>query len=274
MTLQLDETSSSFVVFAMRVCGQHANLLREVFELSCLLRCAGKDQLFFRHGSGIAGCVELFMQDVDSCGEFGGFLIELMEVGDLPSQPPVVKVADVALQVHEVAAGPNEKGAEPGREWFDGVFLAMPNHVSLRIQIDNIGGLIRALLLVESSNPSVFQLLDPLCWFEDSVAEGNEEVGHLPVILDVPIGGPLKYVFIMFDMVVKSADLLIKAVDFAGFLGVMSGDGCKEPLCNGLEYVGIEVRVGRQGGRNSTGRHRWFRALDRTDRERDAIFGG
>ena len=73
------------------------------------------------------------MQDIDSCGEFGGFLIELAEASDLPSQPPVVKVTDVALQVHEVAAGPDEEGVKPGWEWFDRVFLAMPNCVSLRI---------------------------------------------------------------------------------------------------------------------------------------------
>ena len=73
------------------------------------------------------------MQDVNSCGKFGGFLIELAEASNLPSQPPVVKVADVALQVYEVTAGPNKEGTEPGREWLDGVFLTMPNRVSLRI---------------------------------------------------------------------------------------------------------------------------------------------
>ena len=60
-------------------------------------------------------------------------MIELAEASDLPSQPPVVKVADVLLQVHEVAAGPNKEGTEPGRKWFDGVFLAMPYCVSLCI---------------------------------------------------------------------------------------------------------------------------------------------
>jgi hypothetical protein len=73
------------------------------------------------------------MQDLNSCSELGGFLIELTEASNLPSQPPVVKVTDVALEVHEVAARPNEEGAEPSGEWFNGVFLAMPNRVSLRI---------------------------------------------------------------------------------------------------------------------------------------------
>ena len=73
------------------------------------------------------------MQDVNLCGELSGFLIKLAEASDLPSQPPVIKVADVALQVHEVTAGTNEEGAEPGREWLNGVFLTIPNHVSLHI---------------------------------------------------------------------------------------------------------------------------------------------
>ena len=73
------------------------------------------------------------MQDFDLCGELGGFLIELAEVSDLPSQPPVIKVADVALEVDEVAAWSNKKGMEPGGEWFNGVLLTMPNRVSLRI---------------------------------------------------------------------------------------------------------------------------------------------
>ena len=125
--------STSTVVLATRVCGQHANLLREVLKPGRLLGGAGEDQSLFCHGAGVAGCLEFFMQDFDSRGEFGGFLVELTEVSDLPSQPPVVKVADVALEVHEVTGGPDEEGAEPGGKWFNGVFLAIPNRVSLRI---------------------------------------------------------------------------------------------------------------------------------------------
>ena len=106
---------------------------------------------------------------------------------------------------------------------------------------------------MESSNLSVFQLLDSLGWFEDSVAKGDVEVGYLPVVLDVPIWGLFEYVFVMFYMVVKSTDLFIEAVDFTGLLGITSGNGCEEPLCNGSKDVSVEVRMGRQGGRNGTG---------------------
>ena len=233
----------------------------------------GEDQLLLRHGSGVAGCIELFVQDIDSCSEFGGFLIELAVASDLPSQPPIVLVTDVTLQVHEVTAGPDEEGTEPGEEWFDGVFLAMPIRVSWCIQINDVRGLIWALFM-EPGDSSVFQLLDPLCWLEDPVTKGNVEVGYSSIVLNVPVGGAFKYVFIMFDMVVEPADLLVEVADFAGLLSIMSGDGCEEPLCDGLEDIGIEVRVGCQSGRNSTGRHRWFWTLDRTNRERDAVFGG
>ena len=204
------------------------------------------------------------MQDFNLRGKLGSFLIEFAEAGDLPSQPPVIKVADVPLQVHEVTAGPNEEGAEPGGERFDGVFLAMPNRVSLHIQVNNVRGLIRALLLVESGDPSIFQLLDPLGWFEDSIAKGDVKVGHPPVILDVPVGGSLKYVFVVFNVVMESADLFSKAANFAGLLGIALGDGCEEPFSNGSENVGIEVRWAAKvvatvpgnigGSRLSTGR--------------------
>ena len=128
------------VVLATRICGQHANLLQEVFKSGCLLGRVGEDQSLLGHGSGIMGHVKLFIQNLDSCSKFCGFLVEFMEAGDLPSQPPVIKVFDFALQVHEVTAGPKKEGAEPGGNWFNGVLLAMPNHVSLCIQVDNMRG--------------------------------------------------------------------------------------------------------------------------------------
>ena len=150
----------------------------------------------------------------------------------------------------------------------------MPLCVSWHIQINDIWGLIRALLFMKPGDLSVFQLLDPLRWLEDPVADGNVEVGHSPIVLNVPIRGAFKYVFVVFDVVVEPMDLLIEAVDFAGLLSVALGDGCEEPLCNGSEDIGIEVRVGRQSGCNGTGRHRWFWTLDQTNQERDAVFSG
>ena len=253
------------------MCGQHANLLREVFEPGRLLGGTGEDQSLLGHGASVAGCIEFFMQDFDSRGELSSFLIKLVEVSDLPSQPPVVKVADVVLEVYEVAAGPDEEGTEPGGEWFNGVLPAMPNRVSLCIQINNIGGLIRALLLVEPSDSAVFELFDPLRWFEDSIAQRDEEVGNSPVVFDVPVGGAFEYVLVVFDPVVESGDLLFEVMNFDVFVGITSSDGCEEPFSDGSEDVGAEVRVCCQCGRNGIGRHRWFRTLDWTDWERDAV---
>ena len=214
------------------------------------------------------------MQDFNPCGKLGGFLIKLAEASDLPSQSPVVKVADVMLQVHEVAAWPNKEGTEPGGERFNGVFFAMPNRVSLRIQVDNIRGLIRALLLMETGDSTVFKLLDPFCWFEDPIAQGNEEVGDSPIVFDVSVGGAFEYVLIVLDTIVEPANLFLEATDFDVFLGITSSDGCEEPFCDGSEDVGIEVRVCCQCGRNSIGRHRWFWTLNRADREGDTVLSG
>ena len=64
-------------------------------------------------------------------GEVGGFLVEFTEAGDLPSQPPVIKVFDFVLQVREVTAGPKKEGMEPGRDWFNGVLFAMLLHLQV-----------------------------------------------------------------------------------------------------------------------------------------------
>ena len=70
------------------------------------MRDSGEDEPFLRHGPGIVGCMKFFVQDLDLQGEVGGFLVKLMKMGDLPSQPPVVKVFNFALQMHEVTARP------------------------------------------------------------------------------------------------------------------------------------------------------------------------
>ena len=54
-------------------------------------------------------------------------------MGDLLSHPPVIKVFNFMLQVDKVATGSKQQGSEPAREQLNGVFLAMPNSVSLHI---------------------------------------------------------------------------------------------------------------------------------------------
>ena len=229
--------STSTVILATSVCGQHANLLQEVFEPGCLLGGAGEDQSLLGHGASVACGVEFFMQDFNSRGELGGFLIELAEASDLPSQPPVVKVADVALEVYKVAAGSDEEGAEPGGERFNGIFFAVPNRVSLCIQIDNVRGLIRALVRMEPGDMSIFELFDPFCRFEDSLAQGNEEVGDSPVVFDVPIGGAFEYIFIVFDPVVESGNLFFEATNLLRRTPLSGPYRLHGPSRSGVPYV-------------------------------------
>ena len=85
---------------------QHANLPWEALKPGGLLRCPGEDESFLGHSSGVVGHVKLFIQDFDLQSELYSLLVKLMETGDLPSQPPVVKVFNFVLQVDEVAARP------------------------------------------------------------------------------------------------------------------------------------------------------------------------
>ena len=99
-------------------------------------------------------------------------------------------------------------------------------------------------------------------------------MGDSPVVFDVPIRGAFKYIFVVFDPVVESGDLFFEAMNFDVLVGVVSGNGGKERFSDGSEDVSIKVRVCCQCGRNSIGRHRWFRTLDQTDRERDTVLCG
>ena len=127
---------------------------------------------------------------------------------------------------------------------------------------------------MEPSNAPVFELLDPLGRLVDSFAQGDEEVGDSSVVFNVPIGGAFEYVFVVFDSVMESGDLLLEATNLDIVMGVTSGDGREEPFDDGSEDVGVEVRVCRQCVRNGIGQHRWFRTLDRTNRETDTVLDG
>ena len=145
-------------------------------------------------------------------------------MGDLPSQPPVIKVLDFTLQVREVTAGTKE-GAEPGRNWFDGVLLAMPNHVSLSIQVNNIWGLIGTLALMVAGDSAIIQPLNPLGRAVDSVTQRNVELRNLPIIDNVSVGGSLKLGFVMLDMVVEPLGLFLEVAHLDGCSCFVVGDG-------------------------------------------------
>jgi hypothetical protein len=122
-------------------------------------------------------------------------------MGDLLSHPPVIKIFDFTLQVDEVAARSKQEGSEPAREWFDGVFLAMPNSVSLQIQINDIRGLIRVLAIVKAGDSSIFSSLDPLGRVEDSITQGNVELQGLAVINNISFGGLFEGAFVVLDVI-------------------------------------------------------------------------
>ena len=113
-------------------------------------------------------------------------------------------------------------------------------------------GLIRALGVVVSGNSPIIQPFDPFGWAEDSITEGNVEMGDSSVILFIAIGRLVECVLLVLDAVVESVDLFFEVVNLACLLGVTSGDDREEPFSDGSEDVRIEIGVGHQGGCNCT----------------------
>ena len=129
----------------------------------------------------------------------------------------------------------------------------MPNCVSLHIEINNVWGLIGALSFMKACDSAVVHPLDPLGWAVDSITQGNVELGNLPVIDNVAIGGLLELVFVVFNMVIQAFNLLSKTVHFDGGLGFASGDGGEEAISDGPKDVWVEFGMGSKGCHNSIG---------------------
>ena len=86
-------------------------------------------------------------------------------------------------------------------------------------------GLIRALAIVITSDPAIFQPFDPLGGVEDSITNGDVEVRHSPIILDIAVGRSIECVLIVLDTIVEPVDLLFESTDFTGFIGFTLSDG-------------------------------------------------
>ena len=178
------------------------------------------------------------------------------------------------LQVDKVATRSEQEAPEPGGEQFNRVLLAMPNHVSLCIEVNNVRGLIRALAIMISSNSAIFQSLNPFGRAEDSIIQGNVEVGNLSIIDDVALEGLLEVILVVLDMILQAINLSLEAFDFSGCLCLASGNNGEETFGDCTEDVQVELGMGSKGHCNSNGRHRWFQALDQPDQERCKGFGG
>ena len=127
---------------------------------------------------------------------------------------------------------------------------------------------------MEASNSSIIQPFDPFGRMVDSVAQGDVELGNLAIIDNISIRGPFKLVFVVFDVVMQTLNLLLKVVHFDGGLGLALGHGGEKAISDGLKDVQMKLGMGSKGCCNGIGRYRWFQALDQSDWERHRVFGG
>ena len=129
----------------------------------------------------------------------------------------------------------------------------MPNRVSLCIQINDIGGLIQALAIMVAGHSTIFKPLDPFGRAEDSITQGNVEVGDLSAVDDEALRSFLEAGFVMQDVILKAIDLSLEAFDFDGCLCLTSGDCGEEAVSNHVKDVWVELRMGSKGHCNSSG---------------------
>ena len=81
----------------------------------------------------------------------------------------------------------------------------------------------------------------------DSIAQGDVELGNLPIIDDISIRGSLKLVFIMLNTVVEPFNLIFKVTHFNGSLCLSLHDGAEEPISDGSEDAWVKLGMGSKG---------------------------
>jgi hypothetical protein len=94
---------------------------------------------------------------------------------------------------------------------------------------------------------------DPFGWAIEAIADRDVEVGHLPVVEDIPSWCLIESVLIVEDVLLKGVDSLLVPFDGDGGVGFMVGDSLEEPVHNLVEETGVDVVVVLEGGGDCMG---------------------
>ena len=144
-----------------------------------------------------------------------------------------------------------EDAFQPDRKGFDGFC----RRAGLGINFDDVGGVSRAIVFGEAGHSALLQLLDPLDFPLEPVADVDSE-SRIFGVEDIPLGASLEGVGVGLDEVFESVDSGVELA-YLGCVIVFSLFNCFEQrLGDALQGVGVEIgaaiedvsgRAGRNG---------------------------
>ena len=127
------------------------------------------------------------MKQIESCCDVDLMVLELAESNDLGQEAPVPVALDLVGQPHEEGAIPLEHFQEPtGGRQSDAIIVAF---VRGGIDFGDEGGVLWVVAVGIPCDPSVCELLDPMCRFEEVVLNGDDKASGTPIAIEGEVLG-------------------------------------------------------------------------------------
>ena len=122
------------------------------------------------------------MKQIEPCRDVDFIVFEFTESDNLSQEAPVPVALDFVGQPGEEGATPLEHLQKPaGGGQSDTVVIAF---VRGGIDLGDKGGVLWVVAAGVSCNPSVCELLDPVCRFEEIVLNRDDEVSGTPIAIE------------------------------------------------------------------------------------------
>ena len=149
---------------------------------------------------------------------------------------PVVQFSRRLGQGVEGGGRPQENALQPHGEWLNWLRCG----ARLGINFDNVRGVARAVVFGETGHSALLQLLDPLDFSLEAVADIDGETQVFGVE-DVPLRASLEGVGVGFDKVFESIDSGIELSYFGHVVILPLFDCFEQGFSDSLQGIGVEV---------------------------------
>ena len=162
--------------------------------------------------------------------------VEFSEPKQVSVDTPVVELPCSFREGVERGRWPQEYTLQPDGERFDG----LSRSARLSVDLDDVGGVSRAVVFGEAGHRALLQLLDPFDFLLKSVADIDGKP-RIFGVEDIPLGASLEGVGMGFDEVLEPIDSRVELAYFSCVVVLPLLDCFEQCFGDPLQGVGVKV---------------------------------
>ena len=200
----------------------------EVLDPICKSSC---NEALLNEGAILEGTLTICLQKLQLLGNVGTFLVVLMVLMHVSEESQVIKVIDSILKDGVCCLVSPKVTVEPGGQRLHGLVRGV---IRGSIQFDDSHLLLSLGSAVESSDPSIVELLneagEPLC----PVVKGNCEIWEMLLVLLVPRWAFAEAIVFIVHPLLKYCNVGLEPLNFLPMDIVSDPDGGSKPSDNGI----------------------------------------